>query len=134
MTYSDYFAKFNTNDIEHVIQHIPNAEAEEYLLENAPRLYCPDADIEETVAFGTWTMRKHIKKTEAGFGITELLTKCQLPWAGRYNVINAPLTHHLLLIFSLLGAIDFIMGNKFGIGKEFERVLSSLCLYIKIKK
>ena len=27
----------------------------------------------------------------------------------------------LILIFALLGALDRILGNKFGLGKEFER-------------
>ena len=95
MSYKEYFNKFNKNDIEHVVQHVPNSKAESFLLENAPRLYCPDEVIEETFAFRTWTMRKHIKKTDAGFLITEFLTKVQLPWAGKYNVINAAFTHHL---------------------------------------
>ena len=95
MTYKEYFKTFNKNDIEHVVQHVPNSKAEKFLLENAPRFYCPNADIEETFAFRTWTMRKHVKKTDAGFLLTEFLTKVQLPWAGKYNVINAPLTHHL---------------------------------------
>ena len=33
----------------------------------------------------------------------------------------------VVLIFSLLGAVDFIIGNKFGIGKEFEKAFSLFC-------
>ena len=32
-----------------------------------------------------------------------------------------------VLIFSLLGAIDFLIGNKFGIGEEFKRAFSLFC-------
>lgn len=32
-----------------------------------------------------------------------------------------------VLIFSLLGAIDFLLGNKFGIGEEFKRAFSLFC-------
>lgn len=95
MNYSDYFDKFCENDCEEVVQYVPNKDCKAFLLENAPRLYCPDETIQETFAFRTWTMRKHIKKTDVGFVLTEFLTKEQLSWAGEYNTINAPLTHHL---------------------------------------
>lgn len=95
MKYSEYFKKFNNNDNEEIIQYISNEKAEEFLLENAPRLYCPDKTIEETFAFRTWTMRKHIMNTEDGFLLSEFLTKIHLSWAGKHNTINAALTHHL---------------------------------------
>lgn len=33
----------------------------------------------------------------------------------------------VVLIFSALGAADFLIGNKFGIGKEFERAFALFC-------
>ncbi|MBO7311068.1 MAG: ethanolamine utilization protein EutH [Clostridia bacterium] len=33
----------------------------------------------------------------------------------------------VILIFSLVGAVDFIIGNKIGVGKEFERAFSLFC-------
>jgi len=33
----------------------------------------------------------------------------------------------IILIFSVLGAFDCLIGNKFGIGKEFERAFSLFC-------
>ncbi len=106
--YRDYYKKFNANDVEDVIQWIPNREAESFLWENAPRLYCPDPTIEETFAFRAWTMRKHIKNTEDGFVITEFLVNDPLPWAGKHNTINAPLTHHLNEFRWLKNADDFL--------------------------
>jgi len=122
MTYSEYFRKFIENDDENVIQHIPNAEAEAFLLENAPRLYCPDPVIEETFAFRTFTMRKHIKHTEDGFVLTEFLVNEQLPWAGKHNTINAPLAHHLNEFRWLKNAdvfLDYILLFLSGKGEAF---------------
>ncbi len=37
----------------------------------------------------------------------------------------------IMLIFAIIGAIDYIIGNRFGLGKEFERgftLLGTLCL------
>lgn len=33
----------------------------------------------------------------------------------------------VILIFSLIGAIDWLIGNKIGVGKEFERAFSLFC-------
>ncbi len=122
MRYQDYFRKFIENDEEDVIQHIPNAEAEAFLYENAPRLYCPDPVIEETFAFRTFTMRKHVKSTEDGFVLTEFLVNEALPWAGKHNTINAPLTHHLNEFRWLKNAdwfLDYIRFFLSGKGEAF---------------
>jgi len=95
MKYKEYFTKFNKNDSETVVQLIPNDDAISFLTENAPRLYCPDGVIEETFAFRTWTLRKHLISTEDGYLLTEFLVNSELPWAGKHNTINAPLLHHL---------------------------------------
>ncbi len=122
MTYREYFRKFIENDEEDVIQHIPNAEAEAFLCENAPRLYCPDTVIEETFAFRSFTMRKHIRSTEDGFVLTEFLVNDVLPWAGKHNTINAPLTHHLNEFRWLKNAdwfLDYIRFFLSGKGEAF---------------
>ncbi len=33
----------------------------------------------------------------------------------------------VILIFSLIGAVDYIIGNKIGVGKEFEKAFSLFC-------
>lgn len=122
MEYSDYIRKFIADDEEDVIQHVPNAEAEAFLLANAPRLYCPDPVIEEVFAFRAFTMRKHIKKTEDGFVLTEFLVNEQLPWAGKHNTINAPLTHHLSEFRWLKNSddlLDYIRFFLLGKGEAF---------------
>ena len=120
MRYSEYFRKFIENDEEDVIQHIPNAEAEAFLYENAPRLYCPDTVIEETFAFRSFTMRKHIKNTEDGFVLTEFLVNEKLPWAGKHNTINAPLTHHLNECRWFKNADDFLDYIRFFLSGKGE--------------
>lgn len=88
-----YVDKFNSNDEETVVQTIPNEKAYRFLQDNAPCLECPDEVIEETFAFRSWTIRKHLKNTEDGLMMTEFLPK--VPWSGRHNTINAALFHHL---------------------------------------
>ena len=88
-----YVEKFNANDVETVVQLVSNEKAYEFLKENAPTLECPDLVIEETFAFRTWTIRKHLKSTDDGVMMTEFLK--DVPWAGKHNTINAPFFHHL---------------------------------------
>ena len=89
----EYTERFNKNDEETVIQKVRNEDAFAFLCENAPRLECPDEVIEETFAFRTWTIRKHLKDTADGLMMTEFLPS--VPWSGKHNTINAPLFHHL---------------------------------------
>jgi hypothetical protein len=89
---TNYVEKFNANDEELYINHIPNAQAAEFLLANAPRFECPDKELEEIFYFRWWTYRKHIKKTPEGFIITEFLPKVE--WAGKYNGISCAAVYH----------------------------------------
>lgn len=52
-----------------------------------------DAELEKTYYFRWWTFRKHVKKTPAGYVITEFLPNVH--WAGGYNTINCPASHHI---------------------------------------
>jgi len=91
--FSSYIEKFNQNDNELYLQHIPNDSALAFLTENIPLIDLPNKDIEETYYFRWWTYRKHIKKTKDGFVITEFLPK--VPWSGKYNTINCPAGHQI---------------------------------------
>ena len=106
MDYRTYFEEFAALDDERYTQFVPNAEAEDFLLQNAPRLYCPDKTIEQIFAFRSWTLRKHIKQTPVGLVLTEFLPP--VPWAGIYNTINAPLFHHLNELRWFQNAGDFL--------------------------
>jgi len=89
----DYVEQFNAEDEELHPQLIKNAEAFEYLAENAPLLDCPDKTIEKTYYFRWWTLRKHWKDTGDGRILTEFHP--DVSWAGPHNSINAAIGHHI---------------------------------------
>ena len=70
-----YVARFNSNDDEQVVNHVPNAAAYDWMRLNIPRFECPDKSIEEIYYFRWWSYRKHIKHTFDGFVITEYVTR-----------------------------------------------------------
>lgn len=88
-----YVDIFNKADEEVYKNSIDNAHAYEWLKNEIPLFECPDEDVERAYYFRWWTFRKHVKKTAEGFVITEFLP--DVPWSGKYNVINAPNGHHL---------------------------------------
>lgn len=87
-----YVEQFNANDEELYVNDIPNERAYEWLKDRIPLFECPDKEIERAYYFRWWTYRKHIKSTPDGYAVTEFLPN--VPWAGKYNVINAPAGHH----------------------------------------
>src|SRR5258708_39768204 len=64
---------FNSTYREEVVNHIPDAQAWQWMKQNIPFFTCPDRDVEQIYYFRWWTYRKHIKKTPLGFLITEFL-------------------------------------------------------------
>ncbi|MEE1013746.1 MAG: hypothetical protein U0L92_05500 [Clostridia bacterium] len=89
-----YVEFFNQNDNELYINKIDNAHALQWLEEEIPIFECPDKELEETYYFRWWTYRKHLRETaDDGYVITEFLP--DVPWSGKYNVINAAVGHHL---------------------------------------
>ena len=88
-----YVDLFNENDDEIYTNLIDNSHAYEWLLNEIPIFECPDKDIEKAYYFRWWTYRKHLKKTEDGYIVSEFLP--QVPWGGKNNEINAAVGHHL---------------------------------------
>ena len=88
-----YVKEFNADDEDVHPTYIKNSEAYRWLLEEMPLLECPDKDIERTYYYRFWTYRKHLKKTEDGYIVTEFLPK--VPWSGEHNAIVAPIGHQL---------------------------------------
>ncbi|MCM1521302.1 MAG: six-hairpin glycosidase [Muribaculaceae bacterium] len=84
---------FNSVDDESIVQAIPNDEASEWMKANIPLFECPDRGIEEIYYFRWWTLRKHIKKTPVGWGMTEFLVPRS--YADRYNLIACAIGHHI---------------------------------------
>lgn len=94
MKFEEYIKEFNKNDNEYIKTDISNTNCTDWLKEEIPVLECSDKVIEKTYYFRWWTYRKHIKNTPEGYVITEFLPK--VSWSGIYNVINAPVGHHLM--------------------------------------
>ena len=90
---SSYVRSFNETDEENVVQAVPNAQAGDWLLAHAPRIAVPAPAIERTFYFRLWTYRKHLKRTPAGFVVTEFHP--DVSWAGLYNTIPCAVGHHL---------------------------------------
>jgi predicted GH43/DUF377 family glycosyl hydrolase len=87
-----YVDSFNENDIAGKTNYIDNGSSWEWLRQNIPFFECADKGLEEMYYFRWWTFRKHIEKTPEGFVITEFLP--DVPWAGKFNTINASAVHH----------------------------------------
>ena len=88
-----YVARFNAKDEELYTNAVPNAQVEEFMLKNCPRLACPDKDIERTYYFRWWTFRKHLRNNLGMWTVSEFLPK--VAWSGEDNTIVCPAGHHL---------------------------------------
>lgn len=88
--YIDYFNKMEDENIK---QAIPNDSAWAWMQKNIPLFECPQQNFEEIFYYRWWTLRKHIKKTEQGFVMTEFLV--QRSYADKYNLISSALGHHI---------------------------------------
>lgn len=85
---------FNSMEDENIAQAISNAEAASWLESNIPLFECPDKQVEEMFYFRWWTLRKHIKQTPVGYGMTEFLV--QRSYADQYNLIACAIGHHIM--------------------------------------
>lgn len=94
MRLEEYVKSFNENDREYIKNDIENKDCLEWLKNEIPLLECSDPIIEKTYYFRWWVYRKHIKNTPEGYVVTEFLP--EVPWSGKYNVINAPIGHHIM--------------------------------------
>lgn len=92
-TIRNYVEEFNRSDNEEQVNAVSNAEALNWMLEEVPKFECPDKELERIYYFRWWTYRKHIKKTDRGYAISEFLL--DVPWGNKYNVINAAAGHHI---------------------------------------
>ncbi|MBO4820416.1 MAG: six-hairpin glycosidase [Prevotella sp.] len=92
--FAHYAERFNAMDDELTPTTIPNTQASEWMERNIPLFDCPDDDFREIYYFRWWTLRKHIKRTPAGFGMTEFLV--DRSYADRYNLIACAIGHHVM--------------------------------------
>ena len=92
-TFKPYVDYFNTMEDENIVQAIPNAESAEWMRANVPLFECPQKNFEEIYYYRWWTLRKHIKETPVGYGMTEFLV--QRSYADKYNLIACAIGHHI---------------------------------------
>ncbi len=91
--FAPYVDYFNEMEDENIAQAIPNAESSAWMKENIPLFECPDKDLEEMYYYRWWTLRKHIKDTPVGYGMTEFLVDRN--YADKYNLIACAIGHHI---------------------------------------
>lgn len=91
--FAHYTHYFNRMEDENIAQAIPNAQAAEWMEENIPLFECPQQNFEEMYYFRWWSLRKHIKQTPVGYGMTEFLVNRS--YADQYNLIACAIGHHI---------------------------------------
>lgn len=92
--YAHYVDNFNTMEDENIVTDIPNSASSEWMSSNIPLFDCPQKNMEEMFYYRWWTLRKHIKRTPVGYGMTEFLV--QRSYADRYNLIACAIGHHVM--------------------------------------
>jgi len=92
--FAHYADRFGRMEDENIVTTIPNAQASGWMRANIPLFDCPDDDFREIYYYRWWTLRKHIKRTPAGYGMTEFLV--QRSYADRYNLIACAIGHHIM--------------------------------------
>ena len=76
---------------ENIVQAISNAKASEWMEDNIPLFECPQRNFEEMYYYRWWSLRKHIKETPVGYGMTEFLV--QRSYSDKYNLIACAIGH-----------------------------------------
>ena len=92
-TFSHYADYFNNMEDENIAQAIPISEASAWMEQNIPLFECPQKNFEEMYYYRWWSLRKHIKNTPAGYGMTEFLVNRS--YADKYNLIACAIGHHI---------------------------------------
>ena len=92
--FAHYAEYFNAMEDENIVTTIPNAASSEWMRRNIPLFDCPQENFREMYYYRWWTLRKHIKQTPAGYGMTEFLV--QRSYADRYNLIACAIGHHVM--------------------------------------
>ena len=89
----NFVSYFNAIDSEYAINHVPNAQAFDWLSKNIPLFECPDTTLEKIYYYRWWAIRKHLKETPDGFVFTEFITPVN--HAGKHNTVSSALGHHI---------------------------------------
>ncbi len=91
--FAHYAERFNAMEDENIVQAIPNSASSQWMEQNIPLFECPQHNFEELFYYRWWTLRKHIKETPVGYGMTEFLVNRS--YADKYNLIACAIGHHI---------------------------------------
>lgn len=89
--YRHYFADFVRDESE-MLGSAPPLPWDWYVA-NIPWLDTPDEEFNEIYYFRWYAFQKHIRRTPDGYLISEFLD--DVPWAGKFNAIDAAAGHHI---------------------------------------
>lgn len=92
--FAHHAAYFNGMEDENIVTDIPNSRSSDWMKRNVPLFDCPDADMEQMYYYRWWSLRKHLTRTPAGWGMTEFLVKRS--YADKYNLIACAVGHHIM--------------------------------------
>lgn len=92
--YAHYAEYFNKMEDENIVTDIPNSTSSEWMSRNIPLFDCPQKNMEEMFYYRWWTLRKHIRRTPVGYGMTEFLVPRS--YAAKYNLIACAIGHHVM--------------------------------------
>ena len=91
--FAHFVQVFNAADEGAVVNLIPNAQAWQWIVDNAPLFDCPSPEFTRIYYFRWWTYRKHIRQTPTGRVLTEFLEP--VSHAGPHNTISCAFGHHI---------------------------------------
>lgn len=92
-SFRHYVEQLNSIPTPDVVSFVPDEKAWDWMKANVPFFACPDPDFERTWYYRWWAYRKHIRRTPAGFILTEFLRP--VGHATEYNAISCALGHHI---------------------------------------
>ena len=92
--FAHYAERFNKMEDENIVTTFPNSQSSEWMRQNVPLFDCPQDNFREMYYYRWWTLRKHIKRTPVGYGMTEFLV--DRSYADRYNLIACAIGHHVM--------------------------------------
>ncbi len=120
-SFHHYFDRFAAEETEFLGEAPPVPW--DWFKRNLPWLDIPDKQMEEIYYFRWYSFQKHIRKTPDGYIIDEFLDN--VPWAGKFNGIDAAAEHHLREARWLRDAVYANQDGRFWLSPDGNRSYSS---------
>jgi len=88
-----YFEEFNSIPTPGVESLISDADSFAWVIDQFPKFACPDPQFQRTWYYRCWLLRKHLRKTPAGYIFTEFLRPVR--HATDHNAVSCAVGHHI---------------------------------------